>query len=324
MADEKIEVVAPDGDVVLVVGAPTGPATCRKMRVYASTLAAISPVFKTLFGPHFREGQQVRDSLNPAEIPLPDDTFPTVLRLCRMAHMSYDDLNTRLSAEELLDLAVTVDKYCCVAPVKLQCSALLLAWCQYDPIGPSTTAASLEHDLWRMTSAAYLIECPHTFRTVTSMLMTHTWDKFDFLSTESLPSSVTATVAEKRSTARGTFSVALGRMTSNRTGHCFDNKDAEQDYRKKIFEIFNLRYWPPKFDSQSTSLKALIEKTRQAPALRHSEIVPCKEQCYSTIEARAFRNAADLVAKECTGLCLACAKVRSSVSEAVCDEHRAA
>ncbi|KAF2208109.1 hypothetical protein CERZMDRAFT_49959 [Cercospora zeae-maydis SCOH1-5] len=185
MADEDVEIVIPDGDVILVVG-PTNQESCRKIQVSATTLAAISPMFKTLFGPHFREGRQVRNASSPVEIPLPDDDYLATLRLCRMAHMNSDDLGMRLSAEELLSLATTVEKYCCVPPLQLPCSALLQAWCTHNSSGTVT-----QKELWSVASASYLLSCPHTFDTITSRLVTHTWGKFDFAFTDRLPSCVT-------------------------------------------------------------------------------------------------------------------------------------
>ncbi|PPJ51474.1 hypothetical protein CBER1_09234 [Cercospora berteroae] len=143
MANEAIETVAPDGDVVLVV-APPRKHHLRKIRVSASTLSAVSPVFKALFGPHFSEGQQPRDATDPVEIQLPDDNYGAIDHLCRMAHLVYINLSIGVSEAFLLELAVAVDKYCCAASLELQCSALLFKWI-IDDMGQVTS----EDVLWR-------------------------------------------------------------------------------------------------------------------------------------------------------------------------------
>ncbi|CAK1360658.1 uncharacterized protein RHO25_003950 [Cercospora beticola] len=320
MANTAITTIASDGDVILTVGAPTDSAMCRKMRVSAATLTAISPLFKTLFGPHFREGRQARNSSKPAEIPLPEDDPLAVLVLCQMAHMCSDNLRTLLDSPELLSLAITVDKYRCVTPLKLQCSALLLAWCQYDPVGRSTYASSLEQDLWRMASAAYLIDCPHTFEKVTSMLVTHTWSKFDFLSTEALPAGVTAAVAEKRSTARQVLNTALPALSSASCVHVCKSK--HRDFMQKLSQLFELKFWPPTFDSRRTSLQALVEKTRNLPTIRHKDYGSCEHHWTTiSIESKTFQLVASQVAAECTGLCLACAKASNITMGSLCVDH---
>ncbi|KAM3413527.1 hypothetical protein BST61_g11516 [Cercospora zeina] len=317
MSDEDVEIVSPDGDVVLVVGLPK-PETCRKIQVSAATLAAISPVFKTLFGPHFREGRQTRGPTNPVEIPLPDDDSLAVLRLCRMAHMNSDDLSTRPTGVELLGLATTVDKYCCVAALKLQCSALLQAWCKYG-----SSAHNPQRELWSVASASYLLECPHTFETVTSRLVTYTWGKFDFVSSDRLPSRVTATIAERRNTAWRKISTILPELSITYSYKNYSCPTLIGDFMHQLAKLFDLAIWPPKFDSKEGALHVLLQTTRHLPKLKHSEYGSCTQnsRC-SVIDKEIFRAAADQVAAECDGLCLACAKAASVYAGAKCDKHR--
>lgn len=60
--------IAPDGDVVLVVGPDKS-----RMRVHSLALRCASKVFRTMFGPNWSEGQGLGTSVTPKEISLEDD-----------------------------------------------------------------------------------------------------------------------------------------------------------------------------------------------------------------------------------------------------------
>lgn len=67
----KMDIIADEGDLILAVG---NEKKKKKMRVSSVILSMASPVSKALLGPHFREGQRLRNGTSPIEILLPDDS----------------------------------------------------------------------------------------------------------------------------------------------------------------------------------------------------------------------------------------------------------
>lgn len=129
--------IADDGDVILVAGCDISIINQQRtaIRVPSRALSNVSPVFKALFGPHFREGQQPRSIGNPLKIKLPDDESLPMLQLCRLAHHQCENPSVdclvghpAITAAGLGNLATVLDKYGCVEPSKLQFAALLLSW----------------------------------------------------------------------------------------------------------------------------------------------------------------------------------------------------
>ncbi|KAI7379656.1 hypothetical protein KC336_g19152 [Hortaea werneckii] len=114
--------IAADGDVILAL-----PQNLY-IRVSSSALTLVSPVFKAMLGPHFREGNELRSSTQPIEIALPEDDGIAMKHLCLLLHgrtgdsYSHGDRNfpTQLHA-----LAVLADKYNCVEAISLPAEAML-------------------------------------------------------------------------------------------------------------------------------------------------------------------------------------------------------
>jgi hypothetical protein len=119
--------VAPDGDLIVTFTdvskfALNTDATVeavlkskRRVRVDSHTISAFSPVFRTMLGPNFREGQRQGTAENPKEIEFPDDDHVAMSILCHMLHLKpcehllrhqpYIDL-----AKRVLQLAMLADK----------------------------------------------------------------------------------------------------------------------------------------------------------------------------------------------------------------------
>jgi hypothetical protein len=99
--------IAADGNVVLLVG-PEG----RRLRVSASSLANVSKVFRTMFGPYFSEGQDLSDiSSGPKEVHMPDDNADAIEIICSMMH--FRSVPQEVGPDLMLDIAIVVDKYDC-------------------------------------------------------------------------------------------------------------------------------------------------------------------------------------------------------------------
>ncbi|KAI7182818.1 hypothetical protein D0869_05930 [Hortaea werneckii] len=129
MADTKAEEperrnvdIAADGDIILAL-----PKNLY-IRVSSAVLSLVSPVFKTMLGPRFKEGNEVRSSRHPIEIPLPEDDGTAMKHLCLLIHgrtgdsYSHGDMTF---PTQLQGLAVLADKYDCVEAISLQAEAML-------------------------------------------------------------------------------------------------------------------------------------------------------------------------------------------------------
>ncbi|KXJ93447.1 hypothetical protein Micbo1qcDRAFT_203525 [Microdochium bolleyi] len=104
---EGFHTIAPDGDLVLVVGA--GESKVR-LRVYSQCLKAASKVFAAMFSPRWSEGQNL-SAESPPEIALPADDAQTMKIICSVLHYKIDrDVNEH-PADVILNLAVHADKY---------------------------------------------------------------------------------------------------------------------------------------------------------------------------------------------------------------------
>ena len=98
---------APGGDVELLLGPPANPV---KVCVQSVVLALASPVFKTLLGPDFAEGNVTSSNDSLWRVSLPEDDPETMIWICKALHLHRDMCyNFPLPALELL--AAHIDKY---------------------------------------------------------------------------------------------------------------------------------------------------------------------------------------------------------------------
>ncbi|KAI6841241.1 hypothetical protein KC340_g2003 [Hortaea werneckii] len=140
MADTKAEQpdrrdvdVDADGDIILAL-----PKNLY-IRVSSAVLSLVSPVFKAMLGPHFREGNKPRSSAQPNEIPLPEDDGIAMKHLCLLIHgRTGDSYNhgDRTFPTQLHALAVLADKYDCVEAISLPAEAMLSRFWNYRTTQP--------------------------------------------------------------------------------------------------------------------------------------------------------------------------------------------
>lgn len=107
--EQKLTMIAPDGDVLLVLADGT------EARVSSASLTTTCPVFGAMLGPNFREGQGERSFSHPARVTLPDDEPNLMILLCHLLHETpgcLHQLTATLSNEALcLEFAELADKY---------------------------------------------------------------------------------------------------------------------------------------------------------------------------------------------------------------------
>ncbi|KAI8667719.1 BTB domain-containing protein [Fusarium keratoplasticum] len=104
-----LERVAPDGDVVFVLGGGTG-----KVQVQSSIMKSASPVFSAMLAGHFREGQMLHDAAasgKSVEIPLPGDDFEAFKLICIAIHRQASTTQYCPTEEVLMRVLQIADKY---------------------------------------------------------------------------------------------------------------------------------------------------------------------------------------------------------------------
>ena len=148
--------IASGGDVVLVVGSEK---TC--LRVHSLCMRTASKAFNAMFGPHFQEGQS-STTANTKDVLMPDDPTAAMTIICKAIHHCNDTLPDVLSPTELLQLAVTADKYDCVL-----LKFVVRQWLDYeDPLSFGDLG-----DLGNIAIAAYLFDDSDAFRIFTQRLV---------------------------------------------------------------------------------------------------------------------------------------------------------
>jgi hypothetical protein len=142
--------IAADGNVVLLVGPEE-----RRLRVSASSLANVSKVFRTMFGPYFSEGQDLSDiSSGPKEVHMPDDNADVIEIICSMMH--FRNIPQEVGPDLMLDIAIVADKYDC--GIVIQHASILCL----DPKKSKTLV-----ELARLMAASYLLDNSKAFSQIT-------------------------------------------------------------------------------------------------------------------------------------------------------------
>jgi hypothetical protein len=142
--------IAKDGDVVLIVDSEK-----RRLRVSTSSLANVSKVFRTMFGPNFSEGQILADiSSGPKEVHMPEDNADAIEVICSIIH--FRSIPQEVGPDLMLHIAIAADKFDC--GIVLQHASI--SW--LDP-GKSQNIVELA----RLMAASYLLDNSKAFSQVT-------------------------------------------------------------------------------------------------------------------------------------------------------------
>lgn len=142
--------IAENGNVVLIVGSEE-----RRLRVSASSLANVSKVFRSMFGPNFSEGQDLSDIRSgPKEVHMPEDNADAIEVICSMMH--FRSVTQEIGPDLMLHIAIAADKFDC--GIVLQHASIL--W-----LDPKKSMNLVE--LARLMAASYLLDNSKAFSQVT-------------------------------------------------------------------------------------------------------------------------------------------------------------
>lgn len=149
--------IANDGDVVLVVGPDE-----RRLRVSSSSLASASKVFRSMFSPHYSEGQNLGDiSSGLKEVPMPEDDADAMEIICSLIH--FRSVPEEIDASLMLQIAVAADKFDC--GIVLQHASIVWA---------DRTKSKGLVELAQLMAASYLLDNSKAFSKVTlAMVFLH-------------------------------------------------------------------------------------------------------------------------------------------------------
>ena len=142
--------------MILVVGA-------KRFRIHADSLflKRHSTVFAALFGPNFREGQDLNTS-SPKEIILPDDDPYAMSAICATIYHDFDHIPRSPATDLVLSIIMHADKYDCVDVLTLP--SQVYGWLKSDHL---TTGK----DLVNILAVSYLVRGREAFRNVSKALV---------------------------------------------------------------------------------------------------------------------------------------------------------
>jgi len=146
--------IAPDGDLILVVGPDE-----TKFRVSSALLMAASKPFSAMLGQNWKEGHSMRSRDEPYHSYLLEDNAAALRVICSIIHYQNDKIPRALAANEVLELAITADKYDLVNAMKFASDTWLRA--------PGEKPESL----MLLATAAYLLGNAQGFKDTTRALV---------------------------------------------------------------------------------------------------------------------------------------------------------
>ncbi|KAL7806861.1 hypothetical protein V8C44DRAFT_338495 [Trichoderma aethiopicum] len=136
----------PEGDATFIINGSECP---QEYRVSSKVLSLASPVFYKLFGPNFKEGQEVRRGDHP-RISLEDDDPKAMGLILSILHHKSSQVPLKMEPEALATLAIHCDKYDCNEALRPWAAS----WCS------SSEDITAAEDFGFMLLAAYMFRSP--------------------------------------------------------------------------------------------------------------------------------------------------------------------
>lgn len=149
--------IAPDGDLILVVGKEGK----RGIQVHSLMLKSASPVFEVMLSDKFSEGRRLRESQGPMRLDLPEDDYDAVHNACSVLHGN-DGSKKNLTAMEVHMLAVLIDKYD-------MSERFFFATAYWLRVLQGVARNSFQ-DCWYLLTAAYILSSETHFFTYSELL----------------------------------------------------------------------------------------------------------------------------------------------------------
>jgi hypothetical protein len=168
-----IKIVA-DGDVILVVGPEK-----VKLRVVSLFLKVASKPFSAMLGPDWKEGHDMLGQDGPVELLLPEDNAGALKLICAIIHNQNNKVPQTLAAGDVLEVAVTANKYDFVDALKFASGNWLLPG-ENEP-----------GDLMLLAAAAYLFQNAQAFKEITRQLILNHDGPYLAFSCEEVESAIT-------------------------------------------------------------------------------------------------------------------------------------
>jgi hypothetical protein len=153
--------IATNSDIILVVGLEK-----RKLQVNSCVLKNASKVFNAMFGPHFREGQDLHGN-SPKEISMPDDNADALTIICRILHLCNDSIPASQTPSEVLQIAIAADKFDCVMRLKFHTAKWLNLGNTQDIL-----------ELGRLSVASYILNNACAFAQLTFAMISRSRDSY--------------------------------------------------------------------------------------------------------------------------------------------------
>jgi hypothetical protein len=181
-----------EGDLVVIVRDPT-QCKSRQFLVSSTKLAQASRVFATMLGPNFQEGAKLRAAREQGSgrypiVTLEEDNIDAMDFILSIMHSNSDRTMRNLTAEEIVTIALQVDKYDCAAALL----PWINAWCNPNCFPVDSRAKS--RDVGYALLAAYLFRSPD-FEALSARYVrdlapdfASSWEKYELL--DRLPESV--------------------------------------------------------------------------------------------------------------------------------------
>ncbi|KAI7474409.1 hypothetical protein KC351_g10639 [Hortaea werneckii] len=290
---------AADGDIILAL-----PQNLY-IRASSPVLSLVSPVFKAMLGPRFKEGNMPRSSDQPIEISLPKDDGIAMKHLCLLLHGRTGDSYShgdRTFPTQIRALAILADKYDCVEAIALQAEAMLSRFWMHR-----ANKQLVIQQMAALITAAATPGLGPLFHVFTKSLVLDYCIPYSVANTGFPPFTLprAATVYRPTQNPRGN--------NTNDTNAVFCKICCKHDVPLQNFPAVSHALsqklgpttWPPDFST--TPLRKTLSRVLSAPDIGFDTKAPCGHS------AKAFIKSMKLSAKaieiyEAAGLCLPCIK----------------
>ncbi|KAL1852454.1 hypothetical protein VTK73DRAFT_9215 [Phialemonium thermophilum] len=299
--------IAPDGDLILVVGPEEA-----KLRVHSVFLTAVSEPFSAMLGPDWKEGRALLDSDGPAEISLPEDNAVALKIICSVIHHQTGNIPPTLAAGDILAVAVAADKYNCVRALRFASETWLRS--------PRDEA----DELMLLAAAAYLFQDALAFKQITGALVLGYDGPYLALSSEQIESAMTWRVfcllEKQRGVARLKIADILLWEANNGTGLCPHKCGWTSKHAYAYLRLLEReQLWPADLARISISEALRLAEGMPDPTPEERSAACTYERNHAAPQYRKGRSRKldDFV--KSVGLCLRC--VQSGCIDSHCREH---